>query len=102
MIEDLFERDLAMQLAIERHEDRAQASAGVRSEDTGVPAVGRVRANRVSDRLIVLTGIGRAGAYDAQRGLNLGIAQPLKRLPGRAADGDAARLCLASPPNRSR
>ena len=40
MVEDLLERHLAVQLTVQRHEDRAQAAAGMRPQDAEPLAVG--------------------------------------------------------------
>ena len=46
LVEDLLERHLAVQLRVERHEDRAQAAAGVGPQDAEPLAVGGGRCRR--------------------------------------------------------
>jgi hypothetical protein len=46
VVEDLLERDLVVQFAVERHEDGPQTAAGMRSEDAEPLAVGGGRAHR--------------------------------------------------------
>ena len=51
-VEDLLERHLAVQLGVERHEDGAQAAAGVRPEDAEPLAVAGGRADGVAGRAV--------------------------------------------------
>ena len=104
LLEDLLERDLAVQFAVEGHEDGAEPAAGVRAEDAEPLSIGGGRADGVIggavgiDRAVVL---GRTAARtDAvKRRPDVGIAQSGQALA--RADlpaGTAARLCSTSPP----
>ena len=74
-VEDLFERDLAVQLSIERHEDRAQASLSVRPEDAEPPAVTGSSPRDVGAGSVgVVFGTARAAGGVAESGLDVRIA----------------------------
>ena len=77
MVEDLFQRDLSVQLGIQGHEDGAQAAAGMRAQDAEPLAVGGGRADgKVGGAVGIFTGRGQSRAEPSDRGLELGIAEP--------------------------
>ena len=60
VVEDLLERDLAVQLAVERHEHGPQAAAGVRPQDAEPLAVAGGRADGVGRGAVGIAVLGRA------------------------------------------
>ena len=76
VVEDLLERHLAVQLAVECDEDRPQPAPGVRPQDAEPPAVGCRHSDRVVGREVsIVAGLGRFRAKMRDGGLDLRIAQ---------------------------
>ena len=101
LVEDLLERDLAVQLGVERDEDGAQAAPGVRPQDAEPLAVGGGGADRrvtVRSRSPPASGRRPVASVASER-FDLGdrrAGQALaRRAPGRLT---AARLFSTSPP----
>ena len=94
LVEDLLERDFAVQLAVQGDEDSAQAPLGVRTKNAKPQAVAGGRANGVCGgelgvRIGILPGRGRADADQA--GCDGGLADRGQALAGRAAGGDGGQ-----------
>ena len=90
-VEDLLERDLAVQLAVERDEDRAQAALGVGPEDAEPLAVaggGRRRVGAGPSASAFRSA--RAAGGMAEGGVDVGIAE-LRR--GSSRSGAAGVEC---------
>ena len=87
VVEDLLERDLAVQLAIQRHEHRPQPAPGVRPEDAEPLAVAGRRADGVGGREVRIAVFGRAvpGGHMAERPLDIRVAEPGQTFAGRLA-----------------
>ncbi len=101
MVEDLLERDLAVQLGVEGHENRTQASAGVRPQDAKPQAVGRRRAHGVGGGAVdVVPGPVRGRSEMAKRRLDVDVGQSSQALARRAAgvDGRQALFHVTSMP----
>ncbi len=96
LVEDLLQRDLAVQLAVERHEHGAEAPACVRAEDAEPLAVGAGRADRIGRRAVGCVLLRRPVArVDAvERRLDVRVAQPGQALAGRLARGDGRQAPL--------
>ena len=89
-VEDLLERDLAVELGVERHEDRAQASLSVRPEDAEPLAVTGGSPRDVGAGSVgVVFGRARAAGGVAESGLDVRIAD----LREAGADGMARAQC---------
>jgi hypothetical protein len=86
-VQDLFQRDLAMQLLIQRHEDRTQAALGVRSQDAEPLAIGRDGPDRITGRAVVVV-LGRRRAEVGQGAADIGIVDASQALAGRTARRD--------------
>ena len=91
VVEDLLECHLAIELGVQRHEDRPQPAAGMRPEHAEPLAVagGCADGNAAGAVGIVVLGAGRAmfGGDLVERRLDVGVADPgqarLRRLAGR-------------------
>ena len=99
LVEDLFERDLAVQLGVEGDEDGAQAALGVGSEDVKPPAVAGGRADgergrAVAVAVVVLPGRLGSGADAGENGIEVRLADHREALAGRAAGGDDGQAPL--------
>ena len=98
LLEDLLERHLAVQLAVERHEDGAQAASGMRPEDAEPLSVGGGRADGIGAGAVgvVVFGVGGravvAPSDQCECGLDLRLAErgqagasgPVRRYRGQA------------------
>ena len=88
LVEDLLERHLAVQFAVERHEDGAQAASGMRPEDPEPLAVGSGGADKI--------GAGAVGVADRSSPSRRGRGSP--RCPGRrSAPGSLSSICRPQP-----
>ena len=92
LVEDLLEGHLAVQLAVERHEDGAQAALGVGPEDAEPLAVGGGGADGVAGGAVGVA-VG-AGAELGEGGLDLRVAEGGEGLAGGAAGGDRGEALL--------
>ncbi len=84
VVEDLLERDLAVELRVERHEDGPQAAPGVRPQDAESLAVAGGRAHGVAGGAVGIAILGRAVARAdvAERRLDVPVADPCQAFPG--------------------
>ncbi len=90
VVEDLLERHLAVQLLVDRHEDGAQAAAGVGPEDAVTLAVRRGSADGVSGGafgVIVAIAIGAEDEADERR-VDLRVVEGSEAPPDRRLDPD--------------
>ena len=98
VVEDLLERDLAVELRVERDEDRPQAAAGMRPEDAEPLAVAGGRADGVAGRAVgvAVAVLGRAvdGGDVAQRGIDVRVAEIRQALPRGLAGRDGRQALL--------
>ena len=97
LLEDLLERHLAVQLAVERHEDGAQAALGMRPEDAEPLAVGGGRADGIAAGAVgVIVVVGRAvRRADVPEGrLDVGAAGAREAFASRASDGQDGEALL--------
>jgi hypothetical protein len=99
-VEDLLESDLAVQLAIQRHEHRSQPAPGVRLQDAEALAAGRggadgVRGGAVRGSLAIL--LGGSESDMSQGSLDVGIAEPSQALVSGAAGRDGRQASLDIP-----
>ena len=96
VVEDLLERDLAVQLAVERHEHRPQPAPGVRPQDAEPLAVAGRRADGVGGRAVGIAVLGRAvpGGHMAERRLDIRVAEPGQALARRLAGRHGGQALL--------
>ena len=82
-----FKRHLAVQLAVERDEDRPQAPLGMGAQDAEPLTVGTRGTDRVGGRAvgIMVPFLGRGGGDASEAGVDLRVAEPGQLLAGRAA-----------------
>ena len=95
LVEDLLERDFAVQLRVERHEDGPQAAAGMRPKDAESQAVGRGGADGVaggSVAVVACLGGGRPRA--SERRLDVGIAEARQTLSRGTSGRDRGQALL--------
>ena len=96
VVEDLLERDLAVQLGIERHENRAEAPARVRPEHAESLAVAGGRSDGIRRRAVAIAAIGQGTCRPnmAESRLNIGVADPRQALLRRFAGGDGGEALV--------
>ncbi len=99
VVEDLLQRDLAMQLGVECHEDGAEAAPGVGPEHAEPQAVGGGGADGVAGGAVVgigpaVMGRGLRGAEVTEDGLDLGVVQSGQALAGGGPGGDGGQALL--------
>jgi hypothetical protein len=94
VVEDLLEGDLAVQLGVERHEDRSQTASGVGAEDAEPLAVAGGGADGVGAGAVGAAVVGRARAHVMEGGVDRGVAQPRQALAGRTAGGERGQALL--------
>ena len=93
-LEDLLERDLSIELAIEGDKDDAQAPFGMRAKDLKPLTVGRGRAHR--DRggapgIAVRLGVAQAAGDVAESGLKIGIGEACQGMMHGSTGGDGSQ-----------
>ena len=98
VVEDLLEGHLAVQLAVQRHEDGAQAAPGVGPEDAEPLAVAGGRRRRRSMAVASSAGSVEAEPTEAERGVDVGVARPpsFSRVERPPAIGGQAPLDVAA------
>ena len=101
LLEDLLERHLAVQLAVERHEHLAQPAPRVRPEQAEPLAIAGRPADRQSAGavgVVIIVGLGGVavlGPCDpGERGLDLGLAQLGQAGAGGSVGGDGGQALL--------
>ncbi len=101
LLEDLLQRHLAVQLAVERHEHLAKPAARVRPEQAEPLAIAGRPADRQSAGavgVVIIVGLGGVavlGPSDpGERGLDLGLAQLRQAGAGRAVGRDCGQAVL--------
>ncbi len=98
-VEDLFDRDLPVQLAVERDEYRTQAASCMRTHDLEPPAVASGRADRVTGGTV---GVGialarsRTGAHAGETSLDLAVAERGEALAGRSPGGNGGQALFGA------
>ena len=99
LLQDLLERDLAVQLAVERHEHGAQAAPSVGPKDAKALAVtGRGADGHRHGAIMVGVGLVRARADAGERRLDVRAADPRQALLRRLADRNRGQALLAASP----
>ena len=96
VVEDLLERHLAVQLLVQRHEDSAQAAAGVGAEDAESLAVAGGGAEGVGGGafgVVVAVAVGAEDAADERR-VDLRVADGGEAPPDRRPDPDGGEALL--------
>ena len=101
-VEDLLQRHLAVQLAVEGHEDDTEATPGMRAQDVEPLTVGGGRADRERGGAVgggTDVGLGglRAGAEVVECGLDVGVGEECEGLAGGSAGGDGGEALLRTP-----
>ncbi len=100
-VEDLLERHLAVELAVQRDEDFAQASLGMGPEYVEPLALGGGGARGEAGGAVgIFAGASVGRAKVGERGFHIGIVDAVQALAGRAADGDRGQAprCIAPVP----
>ena len=91
----LFQRHLAVQLGVQRHEDGPQPTLGVGPKQAKPLAVRSSRPDRVAGRAVgAFAGLGRRQAGMGDRGIERRITESTQAFPGRSAQADGRQALL--------